>query len=178
MMPSDHSTYCLGCHKPLPEPSAVCPRCGADQEETRRRFSTPSPARRGRRPPARALNAIADAPCPTCHVRVPAGAPSCLYCGHAMLTDLPEWKTDSQDARPYTVAALACSGLGVLGFALYGVRPVFGTLGLLCTLAALLLSLLAHGENPLGWGGLSAVGITIGAAILGLALLAVAIAAS
>lgn len=178
MLPSDFQTYCLGCHKPMPRPSDVCPRCGADQAELRDILSRPPLPERGKRPVPRAANAVEDAPCPTCHVRVPAGAPSCLYCGHPMLTDLPEWKTDSQDARPYTIGALACCGLSLVGFALYVVWSGFAAIAMALISVALILAALAHGEDPLGWAGVSLIGLVIGCFLAGLGILAAGIMAA
>lgn len=177
MLPSDFQTYCLGCHKPMPQPAAVCPRCGADQEELRNILSHPLVPARGKPRPL-PLNAVEDAPCPTCHVRVPAGAPSCLYCGHAMLTDLPEWKTDRQDARPYAIAALACCALGLVGFALYIVWTGFAAIAMALMAVALVLAALAHGEDPLGWTGVSLIGLVIGGFLAGLGILAAGILAA
>jgi RNA polymerase subunit RPABC4/transcription elongation factor Spt4 len=176
MLPSDFQTYCLGCHKLMPVPSSVCPRCGADQDALRELLSRPPVPAHGRHaPPPRPLNAVADAPCPTCHVRVPAGAPSCLYCGHPMLTDLPEWKTDAQDARPYAIGALACCALGLAGFCLFLVWPGFATIAMVLMMVALVLAALAHGENPLGWSGVSLIGLVIGSMLAGFGILAAGI---
>lgn len=162
----------------MPRPSPICPRCGADQDELRDALSRPPVPARGKRTPPRPLNAAADAPCPTCHVRVPAGAPSCLYCGHTMLTDLPEWRSDSRDAQPYTIGALACCGLGIAGFALYAVWSGFATIAMLLMMVALVLAALAHGEDPLSWTGVSVIGLVIGGFLTGMGILAALIFAA
>lgn len=175
MIPFQPVSYCLACHKVMLKPEPVCPRCGADQEETRTALLQPPPeppppwnlpARR-RMPPPLPLNATEAYPCPTCHCTVAAGAPSCSYCGHAMLTDLPKWKSDEQDARTVLIASYSCS-VAVIILILAG--QFF--LGLLFGVPAILLAALGHGKNPLGWGGAYAIGCSIAAVIGGLLLIA------
>lgn len=157
------------------EPAEVCPRCGANQEETRIRLMEPLPppppwwnlpARR-RMPPPRADNAVEPAPCPNCCCWVPAGATSCSYCGHVMVNDMPVWRTDAEDARPYLVASIVCTVAMIA--ALAGGQFVFAAL---FVLPAVAFAGLAHGENPMGWGGVAAIGCAIGAILGGLMFIA------
>lgn len=175
MIPFQPVSYCLACHKVMLQPEPVCPRCGADQEETKAALRQPRPeppplwnlAARRRMPPPLPLNAVEAVQCPSCHCWVAAGAPSCSYCGHAMLTDLPKWKTDGQDARPALIGAYVCSA-AIIVLVLAG--QFF--LGLLFGIPALVLAMFAHGKNPLGFGGVVAIGVSIAAIVSGLLLIA------
>lgn len=148
-------TFCLACHRVMMEPAPVCPRCGAEQADTREaliaRLQAPPPRRRApwvRREPPLPLNAVDNVACPTCRVPVPAGAPSCSYCGHTMLTDLPKWTPDDALARRYLFTGIACCALGLLGLISGG---AFFMVGGLLLMGGMVLGMTGFGHNPLGW---------------------------
>jgi hypothetical protein len=84
-----------------------------------------------------------------------------------MVNDMPAWRTDAQDAKPYFIASVVCT-LALVGAMATG---QFGW-GLLFGLPAVGFAALAHGENPLGWGGVTAIGCAIGAILGGLLFIA------
>lgn len=168
-LPYNGPVYCLACHRVMPEPGTVCGRCGAEQEETRAALVARmnAPARRQppwkRREPPVPLNAVEAVACPTCHVPVPAGAPSCGYCGHTMLTDLPEWTPDDVTAQRHLCIALVLCALG-----LFIMLSSNQGAGVLLILAGLALAMNGFGHNPLGWTETFLLGfvLTLGIAAL------------
>jgi len=151
---ADHRpTYCLACHKVMVNPEPVCPRCGADQETVRaeliEKLQAP-PARRGlKREPPLPLNAVDTVACPSCHTPVPAGTPSCSFCGHTMLTDLPKWMPDGVAAKRYLIAGFVLALVGLL-LMVSGNANRF-SLGALMVMSGLVFGITGFGRNPLGW---------------------------
>ncbi len=168
MNPLGEERYCLACHKLMGRSPTVCEKCGANQEVARaawqQRLNAPPERGRFGRPKREVplpLNVIDPVPCPTCHVTVPAGAPSCPYCLHSMIPDLERPPLDVTHVRKFLLGSYGLAGLSVV-LALAG----WGPLGLVIDLPAVGLAVLAHGEDPLGWGGTFAIAVSAGAFFL------------
>lgn len=84
-----------------------------------------------------------------------------------MVNDMPAWRTDAEDARPCLIASIVCmiALVAALVGGQFAVALLFG-------LPAVGFAGLAHGENPLGWGGVTAIGCAIGAILGGLMFIA------